>query len=286
MLTGSCLCGDIAFAIDGPVETVVHCHCSMCRKSHGSAFATFATVSTDDLRWVRGEGRVESYRSSAQRSRRFCARCGSVVLVDRDGEPYVLVPLGNVAGNLVGVRPRAHAFTGSMAPWHTIVDDLPRHGVHPQALFPRAPVVNRPARVPKTPGAVAGSCLCGTVAYEFDPPPLRMYDCHCSRCRRAVSAAYQTVLRVRRSGFRWLAGADHVADYRLPGTRFQCAFCRTCGSRTPWARDTQVCVPAGSLDGDPGERPHRGIFTDSRVGWSVLDERLENWPAGAAEPDR
>ena len=285
MLTGSCLCGDIAFVVDGPVETVGHCHCSMCRKSHGSAFATFATVSTDDFRWLRGEERVVTYQSSPQRSRRFCARCGSVVLVDGDAEQDVLVPLANVVGD-ADVRPRLHAFTGSMAPWHTIVDDLPRHDAHPQAPLPGA-LADRPARGPETPGAVGGSCLCGAVRYEFDPPPLRMYNCHCSRCRRAVSAAYQTVLRVRRSGFRWLAGADHVAGYRLPGTRFQCAFCRTCGSRIPWARDAQVCVPAGSLDDDPGERPRDNIFTDSRAVWGVLDETLESWPAGStAEADR
>ena len=269
MLTGGCLCGDIAFAIDGPVETVGHCHCSMCRKSHGSAFATFATVSTDDFQWVKGEERVVTYQSSAQRSRRFCARCGSVVLVDGDGERSVLVPLGNVAGD-PGVRPRRHAFTGSMAPWHTIVDDLPRHDVHPQARTPRPSVVDHGARVPKTPDAVGGSCLCGAVAYEFDPPPLRMYNCHCSRCRRAVSAAYQTVVRADRSRFRWLAGADNLADYRLAATRFQCAFCRTCGSRMPWARDAQVCVPAGSLDGDPGVRSSDNIYTDSRAAWTVV----------------
>ena len=283
MLTGSCLCGDIAFAVNGPVGSVGHCHCSMCRKSHGSTFATFATVSTDDFGWVRGEERVVTYRSSALRSRRFCVRCGSAVLVDGDGERDVLVPLGNVAGD-PGVRPRRHAFTASMAPWHAIVDDLPRHDAHPQALG--GPVVDRPTHPPKTPGAVGGSCLCGAVAYEFDRPPLRMYNCHCSRCRRAVSAAYQTVLRVRRSGFRWLGGADSVAGYRLPRTRFQCAFCRVCGSRTPWEREAQVCVPAGSLDGDPGERPRCNIYTDSRAVWGALDERLESWPAGLTpDPD-
>ena len=52
MLTGSCLCGDIAFAIDGPIETMAHCHCSMCRKFHGSAFATFATTAPEHFRWV------------------------------------------------------------------------------------------------------------------------------------------------------------------------------------------------------------------------------------------
>ena len=267
-MTGSCLCGDIAFAIDGPVEMVGHCHCSMCRKSHGSAFATLAAVSTEDFRWTRREARVTVYQSSDRRSRHFCSRCGSVVPSAAEGERYVLVPLGNIVEN-PGVRPRRHAFTGSMAPWHSIGDDLPRHDALPPDHPPGATVVERPSRVTTTPGAVGGSCLCGAVGYEFDPPPLRMYNCHCSRCRRAVSAAYQTVLRARRSGFRWLAGVDSIAEYHLPGTRFQCAFCRTCGSRVPWERDDQVCVPAGSLDGDPGERPSDNIHTDSRAAWSV-----------------
>ena len=247
---------------------VGHCHCSMCRKSHGSAFATLAAVSTDDFRWTRRGGRVGVYQSSDGRSRRFCVRCGSVVSAAVDGEWYVLVPLGNVAED-PGVRPGLHAFTGSMAPWHTIVDDLPRHETVADHLLGTT-VVERPARVTRTPGAVGGSCLCGAVAYEFEPPPLRMYNCHCSRCRRAVSAAYQTVLRARRSGFRWLAGADNIAEYHLPGTRFQCAFCRTCGSRVPWERDDQVCVPAGSLDADPGDRPSDNIHTDSRAAWSAV----------------
>ena len=40
MIRGSCLCGDVAFCVDGPLELRSHCHCSMCRKTHGSAFAT------------------------------------------------------------------------------------------------------------------------------------------------------------------------------------------------------------------------------------------------------
>ncbi len=197
MLTGSCLCGDIAFEIDGPVDTVGHCHCSMCRKFHGSAFATFGTASADDFRWVRGAEQVRTYQSSAQGYRSFCPRCGSAVPMNGEGQSFALVPMGNVAEDPV-TRPRLHFFTGSMALWHTIVDDLPQHEAYPAEFGPDAIAVDRPAREPKTPGAIGGSCLCGGVAFEFDDPPVRMYNCHCSRCRRAVSAAYQTVLRARR----------------------------------------------------------------------------------------
>ena len=40
-LTGSCLCGAVTYEVRGPFNMMVHCHCSMCRKHHGAAFATF-----------------------------------------------------------------------------------------------------------------------------------------------------------------------------------------------------------------------------------------------------
>ena len=169
MLTGTCLCADIAFEIDGPVDTVGHCHCSMCRKFHGSAFATFGTTALEDFRWVRGAERVRTYRSSAEGYRHFCPRCGSAVPMSGEGQPFALVPMGNVAED-PGTRPRLHFFTGSMAPWHTIVDDLPRHESYPAEFGPDAIAVDRPSRKPKTPGAIGGSCLCGAVAFEFDDP--------------------------------------------------------------------------------------------------------------------
>ncbi len=276
-LSGSCLCGDIAFEIDGPVDMVGHCHCSMCRKFHGSAFATFGTAAPGDFRWTHGAERITTYQSSAAGYRPFCPRCGAAVPTTGEGLPFALIPIGNVAED-PGTRPRFHMFTGSMAPWHTIVDDLPLHEAYPAELGPDATPVDRPSRTTETSDAIAGSCLCGAVAFEFDGPPIRMYNCHCSRCRRAVSAAYQTVLRARERGFRWLAGASNTTRYRMPGTRFECAFCGTCGSRTPWAREAQVCVPAGCLDNDPGHRPSDNIFADSRAAWTVVDESLETWP--------
>ena len=281
MLSGSCLCGDIAFEIEGTVDMVGHCHCSMCRKFHGSAFATFGTAAAEHFRWVRGADRISNYQSSAQGYRLFCPRCGSAVPGAGEEMPFALVPMGNV-GDDPGTRPRLHFFTGSMAPWHTIVDDLPQHEGWPPEFGLEAVAMDRPAREPETPGAIGGSCLCGAVAFEFDDPPVRMYNCHCSRCRLAVSAAYQTVMRVRKSGFRWLSGAENVTRYRLPDTQFNCAFCRTCGGRTPWDRDEgHMVVPAGCLDTDPGEKPTDHIFADSRAAWTVVDESLTCWPEAA-----
>ncbi len=78
---------------------------------------------------------------------------------------------------------------------------------------------------------LSGSCLCGAVSYEIDAPIESASHCHCSQCRKAHGAAFATYGKVRREAFRYVAGADAVAEYHSsPGvTR---TFCRHCGSNT------------------------------------------------------
>jgi hypothetical protein len=80
MNRGSCLCGAVQFET-GLLTTMVHCHCSMCRKHHGAMFATFLTGAEDGFRWLAGQERIETYRSSEHGFRPFCRTCGSVVPV-------------------------------------------------------------------------------------------------------------------------------------------------------------------------------------------------------------
>ena len=63
MVRGSCLCGGIAWEVEGPLELMGHCHCSMCRKAHGSAFETGASTSAEKFRWIRGKDLIRLYES-------------------------------------------------------------------------------------------------------------------------------------------------------------------------------------------------------------------------------
>lgn len=279
MLTGSCLCGDIAFEVDGPLDLIAHCHCSMCRKFHGSAFATYAGAAPEHFHWRQGEHKVVHYRSSANGWRNFCPRCGSAAPACPEGGPFAAIPLGNVAED-PGKRPSSHWFVGSKAPWHDIPDDVPRHDAYPPEFGDDATATERPRRTATTPGARGGSCLCGVVTFEFDGEPERMVNCHCSRCRRAMSAAYATMTMVPVAAFRWLGGEDHLVNYKMPEAKVKgTAFCRTCGSQMPRLRtETQMQIPTGCLDDDPGTRPAANIFTASKAAWSVVDERLPGFP--------
>jgi hypothetical protein len=134
----------------------------------------------------------------------------------------------------------------------------------------------RPA-VATTGDHAQGSCLCGAVAYGISGPPLRIYYCHCSRCRLGRSAACAANVFYKADGFRWVRGADLVQDFQLPEAQyFGTAFCRRCGSAMPRVsleRGVAV-VPAGSLDTDPGIQPAGHIFVGSRASWDRITDSI------------
>ncbi|MHA2710211.1 GFA family protein [Vibrio owensii] len=74
--TGSCLCGNVQVKVNGTIKHVMHCHCEMCRKAHGAAFASFGLVSKDNLH-ISGTEYIRSYKSSPNVTRTFCSVCGS-----------------------------------------------------------------------------------------------------------------------------------------------------------------------------------------------------------------
>lgn len=123
---GSCLCGSVQYELDGQFEVMSHCHCSMCRKHHGAAFATFVTVPLHGFRWISGEDVLSTYQSSAYGKRTFCSKCGSVMPVVEPDTGVVFCPAGNLDGQL-GIQPQSHGFVGSKASWHTTADALPQH---------------------------------------------------------------------------------------------------------------------------------------------------------------
>ncbi len=125
-LEGSCLCGGVRYVVDGPLGTVVHCHCSMCRKATGAAFRTRAAVPSASFCWSAGESLLARFESSPGEERTFCRVCGStLVTLFRDRPEEIALALGTLDSD-PGIRPSAHVFVGSKAPWYEIDDALPR----------------------------------------------------------------------------------------------------------------------------------------------------------------
>ena len=77
MYKGSCLCGAIKYELKSEPKKVSHCHCSMCQKQHGSAFATYASLPRSELSYLSGLEALVEYNSSGSVVRKFCKVCGS-----------------------------------------------------------------------------------------------------------------------------------------------------------------------------------------------------------------
>jgi len=275
-VSGSCLCGSFRYELAGPFSHMAHCHCSICRKHHGAPFATYVASPLDGYRVLAGGDAVGRYDSSPVWHRPYCLHCGSVLPTLMPDQGLAVGPAGNLDGDL-GVTPGMHMFVGSKAPWYEITDRLPQHAAYPpEGGLPEA---QQPGRrpPPPSPGCTSGSCACGKVDYEFEGLPLRMLNCHCSRCRRARSAAHTTNIFVPLEKFRFRSGEELVRDFRVPGARFfGVAFCTACGgavARKSLERNAAV-IPAGGLDTDPGARPTGHIFVGSKAAWYEITDNL------------
>lgn len=122
---GSCLCGAVKFEVDMEIAAASHCHCSMCRKWHGAAFATYATAPADRFSITQGADMLRSYESSPGITRSFCGRCGSSLLWQRDAK-NIDFALGALDTPVNAPR-QWHIFVSSKAPWWNITDGLPQH---------------------------------------------------------------------------------------------------------------------------------------------------------------
>jgi hypothetical protein len=175
----------------------------------------------------------------------------------------------------------AHIFAASKAPWYEFTDSLPRFDAWPPGID--APVQPSPVRKPPE-GRAGGSCLCGAVAYALDGPLTFLRNCHCSRCRKARSAAHATNAPLELGRFHWIRGEERVRSYKVPEARFFTqSFCGLCGSPVPRLDPGRglAIVPAGSLDGDPGARVMEHIFTGSKAPWFEITDALPRHAEGA-----
>lgn len=127
-LNGSCLCGAARYEVADEFAYALNCHCSNCRRATGAAFKPFAGIARDKFRVTQGDDALMMF-GEAKAHDAHCRVCGSLLYsVVRDGA-FVHVPMGTLI-DTPSIRPSAHIFVGSKAPWFTITDDLPQYREH------------------------------------------------------------------------------------------------------------------------------------------------------------
>lgn len=129
MHSGSCLCGEVRYEVEGAFERFYLCHCTHCRKDTGSAHAANLFSSSAKLTWLAGDASVATYTLPGTRhARSFCRICGSALpLASSD---MLVVPAGSLDTD-IALLPDGNIFTASRASW-----DQDLHSAHDFPTFP------------------------------------------------------------------------------------------------------------------------------------------------------
>ncbi|WLH88158.1 GFA family protein [Pseudomonas sp. FP453] len=116
---GSCLCGAVTYEVSTALKAVTHCHCRKCQKSHGAAFASYASVLRSAVSIRAVADALKSYESSPGATRQFCLVCGSSLFwQDAKGlyPEWVSIALGTLDTPFTPLK-QAHSCIESKAIW-------------------------------------------------------------------------------------------------------------------------------------------------------------------------
>ncbi|HBF29157.1 GFA family protein [Rhizobium sp.] len=114
-LTGSCLCGARRYEINGEVQGVYICHCSLCRKASGSVGNSILIVPKEHFRWIQGADHGITYELRPTYTITRCKTCGTPLPAEEDAKA-VYVTAGTLDVPL-GFGICTHLFCASRADW-------------------------------------------------------------------------------------------------------------------------------------------------------------------------
>ncbi|WP_241559934.1 GFA family protein [Solirhodobacter olei] len=250
---GSCLCGAVAYEVEGPLRPVIVCHCRLCRAWSGHVFAA-TSAPLSHFRLTRQKG-LAWYRSSPAARRGFCGACGASLFWKPDGEER----MSFAAGSLDGV-------TGLAVIQHLLPEEAGDY-YSPEGPPPPAAEVR---------GRAAASCICGACRFSLPLPLGPATACHCSQCRK-LSGHYAASFDVAEAAVDWLA-RETLRTCRTPGGAER-GFCGACGSSL-WFRapDGSFSVEGGCVEGATGGRLAGHIFTAGKGDYYAIDDGLPQTP--------
>jgi hypothetical protein len=133
MHTGGCLCGAVRYEIVGDLAPIQFCHCAMCRRASGAAFAANMPVRVADFRVTRGQEALKRFESSPGKSRVFCGGCGAPIISRSLSDPGMVRVRAGGLDEPSGAVGGFHFYVDDAAAWAPMDDTLPRHpGARPR----------------------------------------------------------------------------------------------------------------------------------------------------------
>ena len=119
-----------------------------------------------------------------------------------------------------------------------------------------------------------GSCLCGEVKFKIHLEKLKLYQCHCSLCRKQSGTASSTGTVIESKNLEWISGMTKIDKWES-STGFTSHFCSQCGSPVPneFRNTSYSWVPAGLIESGDIEVV-ANIFVCDSVRWSNVSAKI------------
>ena len=123
-----------------------------------------------------------------------------------------------------------------------------------------------------------GKCLCGLVEFDVEGTLPRLYQCHCSLCRKQGGSSSNTATIVNAENFRWLSGQERITSW-VKDTGYRSDFCSKCGSPVPnpLRSSPYYWVPVGLLDDGQQLEIAAHLFVGSKASWDVIASTGEQY---------
>jgi len=126
----------------------------------------------------------------------------------------------------------------------------------------------------------SGGCLCGKLRYQSISIPTEKGYCHCSICRHSTSAPVVAFTSFPIDAFSYIKGKPARYQSSKSGQREFCSNCGTqIGHRAIHAPVT-VDVNSGTLDNISLFTPDFHIYTEEKVAWLNIDDKLPKFKKG------
>ncbi|MDQ3959198.1 MAG: GFA family protein [Pseudomonadota bacterium] len=118
---------------------------------------------------------------------------------------------------------------------------------------------------------IEGGCHCGSITYEAEIDPERVYLCHCTDCQTLTGSAFSTSDPAAREAFTLRTGQLKLyVKTAESGRKRAQAFCPECGTRIYAATvsDPQTFnIRVGTVAQRAGLRPRTQLWCRSALPW-------------------
>ena len=117
-VSGSCLCGKVAFESKDDFQQFHLCHCIQCQKATGSAHAANLFTAPENIKWLSGKQLVKRFDLPGRTiSNAFCMECGGAVPYLSLSGNSLIIPAGCL-DTPVSIAPQDNIFCSEQAEWY------------------------------------------------------------------------------------------------------------------------------------------------------------------------